>query len=90
MLDHILSLSQGAMTTSLIVLGPILVATMVVGLLVGIFQATTQIQEMTLSFLPKLAVLGVMLYLAGPWFLRVMVGFTQQDLSQFWHLAYLP
>lgn len=90
MLDHILSLSQGAMTTSLIVLGPILVATMVVGLLVGIFQATTQIQEMTLSFLPKLAVLGVMLYLAGPWFLRVMVGFTQQDFSQFWHLAYLP
>lgn len=89
-LDHILALSQGALTTSLIVLGPILLATMVVGLLVGIFQATTQIQELTLSFLPKLVVLGVMIYLAGPWFLRILVAFAHQDFSQFWHVSFLP
>lgn len=90
MLDHILALSQSAMVTAGVILVPILLAALVVGLLVGIFQATTQIQELTLSFLPKLAVLGVMMYLAGPYFLRILVGFTTQDLSTFWHVAYLP
>ncbi len=90
MLDHFLSLSQSAFTTAGIVLLPILAAVLIVGLLVGIFQATTQIQEMTLSFLPKLIILGLMIYLAGPWFLRILTQFMQQDLSTFWHLTYLP
>lgn len=90
MLDHFLSLSQAAFTTAGIVLLPILAGVLIVGLLVGIFQATTQIQEMTLSFLPKLIILGLMIYLAGPWFLRILTDFMQQDLSTFWHLTYLP
>ncbi|EQD24004.1 MAG: FliQ1 [Leptospirillum sp. Group IV 'UBA BS'] len=90
MLDHILALSQSAVVTAGIILLPILTAALVVGLLVGIFQATTQIQEMTLSFLPKLVAIGLIFYLAGPWFLRVLIGFTTQDLSSLWHLANLP
>ncbi|WP_020375767.1 flagellar biosynthetic protein FliQ [Sulfobacillus thermosulfidooxidans] len=90
MFDHAIALSQSAMMTTGIILGPILIAALVVGLLVGIFQATTQIQELTLSFMPKLIVVGIMLYLAGPWFLRLLVTFTQNDLSTFWHVAYLP
>ncbi len=90
MLDHILSLSQSALLTAGVILLPILTAALVVGLLVGIFQATTQIQEMTLSFLPKLAVIGLIFYLAGPWFLRILVAFTTQDFSSLWHVANLP
>ena len=90
MFDHFLSLNQAAFTTAGIVLLPMLAGVLVVGLLVGIFQATTQIQEMTLSFLPKLIILGLMVYLAGPWFLRILTDFMQQDLSTFWHITYLP
>jgi flagellar biosynthetic protein FliQ len=90
MFDHAIALSQSAMLTTGIILGPILVASLVVGLLVGIFQATTSIQEMTLSFMPKLIVVGLMIYLAGPWFLRLLVTFTENDLSTFWHVTFLP
>ncbi len=90
MLDHFLSLNQAAFVAAGTVLFPILAAVLIVGLIVGIFQATTQIQEMTLSFLPKLVILGIMVYLAGPWFLRILTDFMQQDLSSFWHLTYLP
>ncbi len=90
MFDHALQLSQSAMVTSAIVLLPLLAASLLVGLLVGIFQATTQIQEMTLSFLPKLAVVGIMLYLGGPWFLRILTTFMAHDLSTFWHVVNLP
>ncbi|NMP23067.1 flagellar biosynthetic protein FliQ [Sulfobacillus harzensis] len=90
MFDHALQLSQSAMITAGIVLLPLLAAALLVGLLVGIFQATTQIQEMTLSFLPKLVALGVILYIGGPWFLRILVSFMQRDLSSFWQTGYLP
>lgn len=90
MMGHMLNLSQNAMITAGVVLLPLLVASMVVGLLVGIFQATTQIQEMTLSFLPKLVVIGIIIYLGGPWFLNILVGFAQRDFSSFWHVANLP
>lgn len=90
MFDHAISLSQSGMMTAALIVGPILLAALVVGLLVGIFQATTQIQELTLSFMPKLLVVGIMLYLAGPWFLRILVAFTQNDFTTFWHVGYLP
>ncbi|MCY0864174.1 MAG: flagellar biosynthetic protein FliQ [Sulfobacillus sp.] len=90
MLDQALNLSQSAMVTAGIVLLPLLLASLLVGLLVGIFQATTQIQEMTLSFLPKILVLGLMLYLGGPWFLRIMVDFMHNTLASFWQVAHLP
>lgn len=90
MLTNFLSLSQGALTTAGIILVPVLAASLLVGLLVGIFQATTQIQEMTLSFAPKLVVIGIMFFLAGPWFLQVLVHFAQQDFSNLWKLTRLP
>lgn len=90
MLDHALQLSQSAMITAGVVLLPLLAVSLIVGLLVGIFQATTQIQEMTLSFLPKLVALGIILYIGGPWFLRILVSFMHQDLATFWHASYLP
>jgi flagellar biosynthetic protein FliQ len=49
-----------------------------VGLLIGIFQAATQIQEMTLSFIPKLLALVVALFIAGPWMIQVLVTFSKR------------
>ena len=57
---------------------PILGVALVVGLFIGILQAATQIQEMTLSFIPKLASVALVLFLVGPWMLTLLVDFTQQ------------
>lgn len=90
MFDQMLTLSQSAMITAGLVLLPLLLVALIVGLLVGVFQATTQIQEMTLSFLPKVVAIGIILFLAGPWFLRILVDFMQHDLSSFWQVLNLP
>jgi flagellar biosynthetic protein FliQ len=58
--------------------GPLLGAALAVGLLIGIFQAATQIQEMTLSFIPKLLALVVALFIAGPWMIQVLVTFSKR------------
>ena len=55
---------------------PLLLAGLVVGLIVSIFQAVTQIQEMTLSFIPKILAVAVVLIVAGPWMLDQLVGYT--------------
>ena len=55
--------------------GPLLLASLLTGLLVSIFQAATQINEMTLTFIPKLIVMFVVLVLLGPWTLELMVDF---------------
>lgn len=86
MFDHFLSLSYSGLATAAIILAPLLVASLVVGLAVGIFQAATQIQELTLSFLPKMAALVAILYLAGPFFLRALTNFAEQDFSSLWRL----
>ena len=57
--------------------GPYIGALLVVGLAVGIFQAATQINEMTLSFIPKLIAISVALLVAGPWMLRELIGYTR-------------
>ena len=61
-----------------ILAAPILGVALAVGLFIGILQAATQIQEMTLSFIPKLASVAAVLFLVSPWMLRVLVDFTQQ------------
>jgi len=53
-------------------------AALAVGLFVGVIQAATQIQEMTLSFIPKLLILVVVLFVLGPWMLRIIVTFSQR------------
>jgi len=66
------------MTVALKVSGPFLVAGLVVGLLVSIFQAATQIQEVTLTFVPKMLAVGVVIVVAGPWMLDQLVLYTAE------------
>lgn len=61
--------------------GPILIIGLAVGLLVSIFQATTQIQEQTLAFVPKIAAVMITLVIFGPWMLTTMIDFTSQILG---------
>ena len=61
-----------------LVAAPLLLTALVTGLLVSVFQAATQINEMTLSFIPKLLAIFAALVLAGPWMLSVMVDFTRR------------
>jgi flagellar biosynthetic protein FliQ len=56
--------------------GPLLISSLVVGLIIAMFQAATQINEMTLTFIPKLITVAVVLMIAGPWLLQNMVSFT--------------
>ena len=74
--DVVISLAMDAMTLSLKVGMPLLMVGLVVGLLVSIFQAVTQIQEMTLTFIPKVLALGVVLVVAGPWMLGQLLTYT--------------
>lgn len=76
--DSVLSIFQHALEVVLIMIVVILVPALLVGLLVSMFQAATQINEMTLSFIPKLIVTVVTLMLAGPWLLRLLIDYTQR------------
>ena len=75
--DTVTHLSVQAMEITLKVSAPFLLAGLVVGLLVSIFQAATSIQEQTLSFIPKIVVVGVVVAVGGPWMLDQLVGYTQ-------------
>jgi flagellar biosynthetic protein FliQ len=61
----------------LLLAAPLLIVALVVGLIVGVFQAATQINEMTLSFIPKLASMAAAIAIAGPWMLKVLVSYTR-------------
>ena len=74
--DLVLKLGEEAMKVTAYVAGPILIATLVVGLIVSIFQALTQINEATLSFIPKMLVAAVVIILAGPWMLDKLKVYT--------------
>lgn len=76
--ESVLDITQGAMWTAVIVAAPLLVSALIVGLVIGMFQAATQINEMTLSFIPKLFTLFLTLLLAGPWLLSTLINFTQR------------
>jgi len=67
--------------TTLLVCAPLLVIALVIGLLVSIFQATTQIQEQTLSFIPKIVAVMIALVFFGPWMLSQLLTFTQDIFS---------
>jgi flagellar biosynthetic protein FliQ len=72
----VLSVVKDAIQTSILVSAPILLVATVVGLIISIFQATTQIQEQTLTFVPKLLAVALMGLLMGSWMLHILVGFT--------------
>jgi flagellar biosynthesis protein FliQ len=74
--DTVVNLASQAMTIAFKIAGPMLLAAMVVGLLVSIFQAVTQIQEQSLTLIPKIAVIAAIVVLLGPWMLGQFVGYT--------------
>jgi flagellar biosynthetic protein FliQ len=76
--DHVIHIVAVALLTAAKLSGPILITTLVVGLLLSIIQSATQIQESTLTFVPKLAVAAVVLVVTGAWCLRVLEGFTRE------------
>ncbi len=71
-----LTLLNNALWITVMVAAPILLAVLAIGVLVGMLQAATQINEMTLSFIPKLIILFFTLLLAGPWMLKTLVNYA--------------
>jgi flagellar biosynthesis protein FliQ len=74
--DTVINLASQAMSLAFKVAGPLLLGAMVVGLLVSIFQAVTQIQEQSLTLIPKIAIIAVIVVVLGPWMLDQMVAYT--------------
>jgi len=77
----VMEIGRQAIEVALMLAGPLLLTALAVGLLVSIFQAATQINEATLSFIPKLVAVFLVLTLAGSWMLSVIVGFMQHMLE---------
>lgn len=75
--EFVISLGRQALLTVLLVSGPILVLGLAAGLIVSIFQATTQINEQTLTFIPKIVVVLVAVVLFGPWMHHTLIDFAQ-------------
>jgi flagellar biosynthesis protein FliQ len=75
--ETVLDIGHQAMYVTVLLAAPILGAALFVGLVVGVLQAATQIQEMTLSFIPKLLALVIALFWAGNWMLSLLIQFTQ-------------
>jgi flagellar biosynthetic protein FliQ len=80
--DTVVSLVVDMMGVALKIALPMLLASLVVGLAVSIFQAVTQIQEQTLSFIPKVIAMAVLIVVAGPWMLGQIVSYTENLYQQ--------
>jgi flagellar biosynthetic protein FliQ len=76
--ETVVNLVRQALEVSILVSAPLLLTALVTGLVVSVFQAATQINEMTLSFIPKLLAIFAVMVLAGPWMLSIMVDFTRR------------
>ena len=74
----VLTIAQQALWITALVSAPLLLTALVVGLAVSVFQAATQINEMTLSFIPKLLAMFAALVFAGPWMLAMLVDYVQR------------
>ncbi|WP_040209358.1 flagellar biosynthesis protein FliQ [Neobacillus jeddahensis] len=84
--EMVLRIAQESIYTILIVIAPVVGIALIIGLVVSIFQAATQIQEQTLAFVPKIVAVFLSILFFGPWMLRHVVEFTQSllgNLSQF-------
>jgi len=79
--ESVMTMGRQAMEITLMVAAPMLLVALIIGLLVSIFQAATQINEATLSFIPKLVGIFVAMVVAGPWILSVLVDYMRQVLS---------
>lgn len=75
--DVVVKLAMDALTLTLKVALPLMLAGLAVGLIISVFQAVTQIQEMTLTFIPKILVTATVLVIGGPWMLDQLLAYTE-------------
>ena len=75
--DSVIVIGQQALVVTAMLSAPLLLAALAAGLVIGMFQAATQINEVTLSFIPKLLVLAAALYVGGGWMLKVILGYSE-------------
>ncbi|MBT3309239.1 MAG: flagellar biosynthesis protein FliQ [Gammaproteobacteria bacterium] len=75
--ETVITIGQQAMQVAALLAAPLLLSSLVIGLAIGVFQAATQINEMTLSFIPKLIVIMVVLMMFGNWMLATMMNFMR-------------
>lgn len=85
--DFVVFISHRTLITALFLLLPILGSALLVGVLVGLFQAVTSIQEITLTFVPKIAVVGLVIMLLIPWMLDLVIGFNLLIFDQITQIA---
>jgi flagellar biosynthetic protein FliQ len=76
--ESVLEIGQNALYVTILLVSVLLIPALIIGLLVSVFQAATQINEVTLSFIPKLIVTMLVIVIAGPWILRTLVIYTQR------------
>ncbi|MBT8542957.1 flagellar biosynthetic protein FliQ [Polynucleobacter meluiroseus] len=81
--ESVMNIGRLAMETTLMVGAPLLLVSLVVGLIISVFQAATQINEATLSFIPKLLGILLTLLIAGPWMISVLVTYMRSMFSNF-------
>jgi len=79
--ESVMTLGRQGVEITLMLAAPLLLTALGIGLFVSIFQAATQINEMTLSFIPKMAGIFIMLVVAGPWMITVITNFMRQVFS---------
>lgn len=79
--ESVMTMGRTAMEVTLMVAAPMLLVALIIGLIISIFQAATQINEATLSFIPKLVGIFVALLIAGPWMLAVMLDYMRGVLT---------
>jgi flagellar biosynthesis protein FliQ len=75
--ENVMDLAHKTLLVTSLIAAPLLLIALITGLVIGMLQAATQINESTLSFIPKLLMLVVTLFVAGPWILRVLIDFTR-------------
>ncbi|MGH1364998.1 MAG: flagellar biosynthetic protein FliQ [Calditrichia bacterium] len=80
--DYVLYITREMLMTGIYILLPILGVTLVVGVLIAIMQSVTQINEMTLTFVPKVGVVGLLIFLLLPWFLELLRAFMLEIFQQ--------
>ncbi len=79
--ESVMTLGRTALETTLLIAAPVLLVTLIVGLAISIFQAATQINDASLSFIPKVVAVFVTFAIAGPWMLTVMIEYMRRVLT---------
>ncbi len=80
--DFVIWITREVLMTAILILLPVLGTTLIIGLVVGIIQAVTQVHEMTLAFVPKIVFVGVVIFIMLPWFLDLIMGLFLEIFNQ--------